>query len=111
MKYNKLKFEYLFFFFSEHKTESDKGGKRSGNGRFAERELKYSSSEWKTNMEIAKIMNQHCEKFPKAKSGVTFYGRHEPLFMKTHKVELADDCKDLDDRFYGLIVQTQKISL
>jgi hypothetical protein len=33
-------------------------------------------------------------------------GHYKPVFTKTQESELADHCKDLNDRFYGLTLQT-----
>jgi hypothetical protein len=39
-------------------------------------------------------------------SGVTALGHYKPVFTKTQESELAEYCKDLDDRFYALTLQT-----
>jgi hypothetical protein len=71
----------------------------------AKRKPEEFSSKRKVATELG-INESAVRKCIKAGSGVTALGRYKTVFTTTQESKLAEHCKNLDDRFYALNLQT-----
>jgi hypothetical protein len=73
--------------------------------KLAKRKLKERLRKRRVATELG-IDGSTMRKCLKAESGVMDLGCYKPVFTKTQESKLAEHCKDLDDRFYALTLQT-----